>query len=286
MAAKQKRKQKRVNNVIFFGDTHCGCRLGLCPPGPIALDDGGTYSPSIEQRRTWRCWRDFWDKWVPIVTKGEPYVIVHMGDLIDGVHHQVTTPISHNLGDQAKIAKTVMRPIIDQKQCVGYYQLRGTEAHVGKSATEEERIAEDLGAIPDEAGKCARYELWIEVGKGLCHAMHHIGTTSSIQYESTAPHKEMVDEFAEAGRWGLRPPDFVIRAHRHRHIETHKSSKVGDTVSVVTPAWQLKTPLAWRKAGARVGPPELGGVLVRQGDEDIFTRHAVYTIDRAKTVMA
>ena len=97
--------KKRCNNLIIVSDTHCGCKLGLCPPYPMPLDDGGTYTISKVQRKLWAWWQEFWDDWVPRVTKGEPYAVVTNGDTLDGVHHGSTTQISHNLGDQANIAE-------------------------------------------------------------------------------------------------------------------------------------------------------------------------------------
>src|SRR5260370_29961508 len=44
-------------------------------------------------------------------------------------------------------------------------------------------------AIPTPDGQHARWELWKQVGKGLVHFSHHIGTTGTNHYESTAVHK-------------------------------------------------------------------------------------------------
>lgn len=30
-----------TNNIVCFSDTHSGCRLALCPPEGVDLDDGG-----------------------------------------------------------------------------------------------------------------------------------------------------------------------------------------------------------------------------------------------------
>jgi hypothetical protein len=251
----------------------------LCPPGPISLDDGGTYSPSANQQAVWGKWETFWGKWVPLVTRGEPFAVCFNGDALDGVHHGSVHQISHNLADQTRIALDVLRPVVEA--CEGrYYHLRGTEAHVGKSGQEEERLAEALGAIPDDAGACARHEIWFRCGRGLVHIMHHIGTTSSTAYETTAVHKEMVDAFAEAGRWNKEIPDVVVRSHRHRNVETRCQTYKGFGTSCVTAGWQLKTPFAYRIAGARQTQPHVGGTLVRCGDEDVYTRHKLWVLPR------
>jgi hypothetical protein len=280
-----------TNNIVCISDIHAGCRLALCPPEGATLDDGGTYMPSNFQQKMWALWEEFWLEWVPEATRGEPYCVVFNGDALDGVHHNSTTQISHNLGDQHKIAYRILSRVVEM--CEGrYYHIRGTEAHVGKSAAAEEALASHLGAIPNEEGQYARYDLWKTVGPGkLCHFVHHIGTTGSQAYEATAVHKELVEEFAEAGRWRNEPPDVVVRSHRHRymrssvpigHVGDKGQQSTGEAYSVVTPCWQGKTPFVWKIPGGRLSTPQFGGIVVRWADE-LFVRPKVWTVDRSKT---
>jgi len=274
---------ERINNLVIVSDLHCGCRLGLCPPGDIPLDDGGTYKQSKLQAKVWKWWIEFWTKWLPEASRHEPYAVVVNGDSLDGVHHNSTTQISHSLKDQAGIAASILSPVA--AQCKGrFYMTRGTEAHVGPSAVEDERLAEKLAAVPDEQGRHARYELWFKLGSGLIHVMHTIGTSGSMHYESTAVMKELVDEYVEAGKNRLQPPDVTVRSHRHRLLEVRVPTRLGYGISFTTPSWQLKTPYTYRLAGARVSTPQIGGSLIRQGDEDLYTRHRTWHIERTKAV--
>jgi hypothetical protein len=274
-----------INNLVVVSDTHCGCRLGLCPPEPIPLDDGGVYLHSNMQARVWEWWREFWDEWVPDVCRGEPFAIVVNGDALDGVHHRAVTQVSQNLADQARIARAVFEPLLDL--CNGQlFWIRGTEAHVGPSAQEEERLAEALGAIPNEQGQHARQELYLRLGgKTLVHLAHHIGTTGSMHYESTALMRELAEAYVESGRWGLDPPSVAVRSHRHRNAEVRVQTSKGFATVCTTAGWQLKTPFAYRIAGARQALPQIGGTLVRVGDEDVFTRHFVRTLSRPPEVV-
>lgn len=279
------RKVDHPRSIVVISDTHCGCRLGLCPPEGVTLDDGGTYLPSKMQLKVWAIWREFWDEWVPRVTKGEPFAVVMNGDALDGNHHGGTTQVSHNLKDQSALAYKCLHPVT--QACEGrYWHIRGTEAHVGPSAVEEERLAQSLGAIPNEQGQYARWELWKRIageGRGhLCHFLHHIGTTGSAAYESTALHKEMVESFVESGRWGDEPPQVIVRSHRHRHFETRIAVAGGYGIATITPAWQLKTPFTWKIPGARLSQPQLGGVLIRAGDEELHTRFFVRRMERSR----
>jgi hypothetical protein len=256
--------------------------MGLCPNEPIHLDDGGEYNSSDLQRKVWSWWMEFWDEWVPRACHNEPFGVVVNGDSLDGVHHGATTQISHNLGDQALIAENILRPVAERAE--KFFMIRGTEAHVGPSGVEEERLAKSLGAIPDEQGRHARYELWARVGKGLVHIMHHIGTTGSSHYESTAIMKELTESYAEAGRWRREPPDVVVRSHRHRHLEVRVPTNLGYGISFCTAGWQLNTPFTYRTAGGRITTPQIGGSLIRQGDEDLYTRHKTWGVERPAEV--
>ncbi len=272
-----------TNNLVIISDIHSGCRLGLYPIGAkVTLDEGTGYIPSVIQEKMWGFWREFWDSWVPKVTKGEPFDLVHNGDALNGRPHQSISNITDNPIDQKRIATAIFKPILELPNCRHFYMTRGTEAHGGKSLHAEEELAETLGTVPNEYGQYARYELWKKVGPALCHILHHIGTTGRAAYESSAPQAELVAEFATAGRWHETPPDFVVRSHRHRFIETTNPSKLGMAKSFVTPGWQAKTPFVYRIPGGRVEPPQFGGALIRRGDEDTFSRYKVWTLRRSR----
>lgn len=279
-------RPKPLRNLVVVSDTHVGCRVGLCHPDGFQMDDGGLYKPSKFQLDVWGMWRAFWDDFVPDATRGEPFAICHNGDAIDGSHHNSTTQISHNFEDQRRHAEKILKPLVDL--CEGrYYHIRGTEAHVGQSAEHEEALARALGAKPNKVGQHARYDLWINVGTSLGHLLHHIGSTGSQAYEATAPHKELTESILEAARWGKQPPDWIVRSHRHRHIETRIPTARGTAIVSVSPCWQGKTPFAWKIPGARLSTPQFGGLVVRQApDGEVFIRPKVWTIDRSETEIA
>lgn len=270
---------KKINNLVVISDEHCGCRLGLCPP-EVLLDDGAIYKQTPLQAEIWKRWMEFWDDWVPMVTREEPFVVVNNGDAIDGRHHKAVTQVSQNLTDQARIAKQILKPVVNA--CEGrYYHIRGTESHVGPSGQEEERLAEELNSIPDREGRHARWELWIEIGMGLVHLTHHIGTAGSLAYETSAVHKELEQSFVEAARWGDRHPDVIVRSHRHRNVETRIQTAKGFATACTTAGWQGKTPFVFKIVGGRQTLPQIGGTLVRAGDEDhIYTRHRLWNLRR------
>lgn len=268
----------RVPNLIVVSDIHAGCHYGLCPPKsfyPVKLDEGGTYLPSPGQKETWRLWRYFWDKWVPMVTKREPYVIVVNGDAIDGMHHRNVTHITANIHTQVELAYQILAPEVDKSS--GLIYIRGTEVHVGQGAQDEETLAARLGAIQNEHGNFSRWLAWVKMGHALINISHHVGTTGTTAYESTAPFKELVEAYNDAGRWHKKPPDVVIRSHRHRCIEIRIPSAGTYATAATTAGWQLKTPFVYRLPTGRVAEAQIGGHLIRLGDEDtVYSRFCVW----------
>lgn len=287
MTAILERKQ-RINNLIVISDLHTNCRLGLFPKGyKMRLDDGGHYIGSDLQTVVWGWWLDFWNNWVPEVTRGEPFMLAVNGDTIDGgAHHGNTTHISANKTDQGRLAVHILKPVV--RRAKRLYVVRGTEVHVGASGCDEEAIAEELGAVPNKVGQYSRWRLRLRVGNALVDLAHHIGTTGSMAYESSAILKELEQIYVDSARWSEEPPDVVVRSHRHTNAEVRiQRRKEGAprgsfATSCTTPGWQLKTPFAQRVPGARRTRPQFGGTLVRFGDEDIYTRHYVQSIQETE----
>jgi ribonucleoside-triphosphate reductase len=77
----------------------------------------------------------------------------------------------------------------------------------------------------------------------------------------------------------------VGNSHRHRFIEVKVSTAGGDGIVVVTPGWQLATPFVQKLPGGRTSTPQIGGILLRAGDEEHFTRHKIWNIERAPEVV-
>lgn len=274
------KKSHRVNNIVVVSDLHCGCELGLCPSEGARRDEGGRYMPSPVQKQIWKLWEEFWRVHVPRMTRRQPYTVVVNGECVDGVHHGSKSQWSHNLADQAGCAVEILRPIV--KRCQGrLIIIRGTEAHSGKSGEWDEWIARELKAIPNRYGQHSRYELWKMIGSNLVHILHHIGTTSASAYESTALYRELVEAYVDAGRWNDRPPDAIVRSHRHRHFCISVASGRGQAIAVVTPGWQGRTPFAYKVAGSRQSQPQFGGIVLHsEGQHGISEEHKVWRLER------
>lgn len=277
----------KVNNIVVVSDTHVGCQLAILPKEGARMDEGGWYKPNRLQSKLCDYWEEFWEGFVPETTKGEPYIVVHNGDMTDGVHHNSTTMWSQNPEDQCEAAAQLMEPRI--KGAEAFYMVRGTEAHVGKSAYYEERLAKRLGAKPDKDGHYARWKLWMPFGsQDLIHFLHHVGSTGSTNYKHSALSKELAEMYTNAGRWQNKPPTILVRSHRHTcdwagsPTGLRNSKHLTGTAEIfTTPCWQGKTPFAYKIPGARQGQPEFGGLVIRyhQSDDVTFVRPWVRTVE-------
>lgn len=281
--------------VVVVSDTHCGSRLGLFPPDGIEIkngqDKGNKVSPSPFQSWMTEKWYEFWSVFVPEATEGEPFDIVLNGDLIDGRHHQQDSLITNDLSEQVEIAVASFDPVFAlpciSKRLRRIFMVDGTEAHCGLANENQKFLAARWPVKPDEGGNAVRRELWLEVGQkgrhnALVHFLHHIGTASVSAYETTAIHRELVEAFQEAARWGNRVPSIIIRSHRHRQAKTSVASQNGLAIAEVTAGWQGHTPYCYRIAGARQAIPQFGGTVIRSGPLDCYTRSAVWGFKRTE----
>jgi len=244
--------------IVVISDLHVGSTSGLCPAEGIDLDEKDHYTPSRFVQEMHRVWELFW-KFNAEQCKGiKNRSLVINGDLVDGVHHNTVAVATSNIMLQEDAAGDILKPICKNFDRV--FVTRGTEAHVGQSAQSDERIAKEIKAeIDQDTGKYSRWQLWLDVDDVVFNIAHHIGVTSSAAYESSAVMREMVAALVEAGQWGQKLPDVIVRSHRHRYIMLGIPSAKGLIQAVVTPGWQLRSPYVERIDRMRL--PHVGGVI-------------------------
>jgi hypothetical protein len=265
-------KRVGIRHIICISDLHAGSSVSVCPPD-VTLDDGGIYRYSKYQKVLWEWWNEFWYGWVPAQVDGEPFSVVINGDVLDGKHHETTTIISANLADQQKIAEKLLRPICELTPRL--IIVRGTEAHAGKTGQHEEQLAQALGAVGPEPWLCSWWEYKATLNDNLIHFAHHIGVTSSAAYRSSALMRTIANNFVDAGQWGTRPPDLIVRSHRHRQTEVVEPTKNGVCRIVVTPGWQLKTPFIYRTGQDE--KPQIGGICISASGSSLKVRSRTWT---------
>lgn len=271
----------KIEHIIVVSDIHAGSSVAVCPPN-FKLDDGGVYRFSRMQSVLWSWWQEFWTEWVPMVTAGDPYIVIVNGDIIDGQVKGSTAQVSVNMEDQARIALELLDPVA--KAASGIHIVRGTEAHNGKSGLWEERIAESLGARKAEGGRYSSWDLWMNFKGQLIHFAHHIGCTSSTAAETSALSRELSAAFVESGQFHNRYPDMIVRSHRHRFSQIAIPTAKDVAQVVVTPSWQLHTPHGHR-LGLSMRTPQIGGICISHGGGGLFIRQFIKAPTRGKAIV-
>lgn len=265
----------KVRNVVVIGDTHCGSSIALMPPR-FKNREGQIINQSPQQKILWKWWKEFWE-FAEEICAGDPFIVVHNGDMIDGSHHGTTQLGTNNVSKQREMFVDMMKPRLENAEA--FYCTCGTMAHAGQSSADEESCARQLNAVKDSNGNHVRQDLWIEMGADLIQFAHHIGVTSSQAYKSSPAMRLMASMYGAAGEWGFRPPTIMIRSHAHDYVEVKRPN----CRVVVCPAWQLKSDWVWGKDTASL--PIIGGLVLRQGEQGkVFIRDFVRTMKPSQPI--
>jgi hypothetical protein len=258
-----KRAEKgRAVVVAITSDQHCGGTTSLCPPR-IRLDDGGCYEASKAQLWLWQSWQEYWQR-VDAVRRQHSALLyqVYNGDLVEGFHHGSVQVMNGNPNAQAAVVNAVMRVPLDLKPDRLAF-IRGTESHVGQSASAEERIADGLRrdkrpVVGDaDTGTASHWHLKMEIQGVRLDFAHHgrVGTRPWTKPNVTA--NLAAEIFYDHAASGEPHPHLAIRSHMHQLVDTHDQHP---TRVIQTPAWQLATAFIHRIAPGKLA--DVGGIIV------------------------
>lgn len=231
----------------------------------MRLDDGGRYLPSKAQLWLWEKWCDFWDTVDRIrrEAKADLYCLYN-GDAVDGPHHhQTTQSISGNEEVQAYLASRVFgvpRALKPARQFV----VRGTEVHVGPSASSEENLARWMQAEKDPITETWSSWQWrLDIHGVRIDAAHHTNMGRVPWTQANAANQLAARILMEHARYGLPHPHLAFRAHVHNPADSFKAQPVR---AIILPPWQLKTGFGHRVATDKIITPIGGAWAVIQPD--------------------
>jgi hypothetical protein len=248
--------------IAVVSDVHAGSSVSVCSP-KIELDDGGEYVASKSQQWLWQNWLNFWER-VKTIRDRENAKLYQIwnGDLTEGSHHSSTQILSGNSSVQAQVVAALMKVPLDLAPDKMWF-IRGTEAHVGKSAEGEEKIADGLRRdkrpiVKDrDTGTSSHWHAKLEVDGVRLDFAHHgrIG-----QRPWTKPNVTMnlaAEIFYEHAARGEPWPHIAVRSHFHTYVDTGGAHPVR---VIQTPAWQLHTAFAHKVVTEKLA--DIGGVLI------------------------
>ena len=261
--------------IAVVNDLHAGSTVAICPPR-IELDDGGAYEASKAQRWLWQSWGAYWDA---VEAKrrelGARLFIVFNGDLFDGDHHNTPQILSRNPEAQSAVLRECLAIPLSLNPDKLFF-VRGTEAHVGKSASGEEgvarRLRDDGKPVQGDpaAGTASWWHLRMDVDGIRFDVAHHGRTGHRAHTEGNAANLYAHDILLQHIKDGDRPPDIALRAHYHRFNDSYDMCPVR---VITNGAWQLKTGFVHKVAADSMS--HIGGLMawVRDGKYGVEKIH-------------
>jgi hypothetical protein len=148
-------------------------------------------------------------------------VTVFNGDLVEGDHHGTSQILSKNPNAQAAVVNAAMAVPLGMKPD-RIYIVRGTEAHVGGSASAEERIADGLRRDKrpvegdTETGTASHWHLRLTIHNTLIDVTHHGRTGQREHTRGSAAVLHAHDVLLSHAKNGDRFPDLCLRGHHHK----------------------------------------------------------------------
>jgi hypothetical protein len=145
-------------------------------------------------------------------------LLINMGDIIDGDHHQTHQLTTKDEGQQAKTAREFMRWTKEQFDFQHgrdkLFIIEGTESHTRDN---EETIAQDLNAEKfSDGASCAPF-LELDIQGKLFWFYHH-GVSAGYSYTSgNGLYNYIKKIYIDRRMQEKRPPNFIMTGHTHKY---------------------------------------------------------------------
>jgi len=241
---------KPIRKLVLFGDPHFGSPRALMPPA-FKTSEGQVVHQSPGQQWLWYQFRDFIN-WISAATADEPYGLVLMGDLIEGIHHGSAEVVSAQLEDHISMACDVLGPMADE--AAQTFVLLGTESHTRNC---ENAIARAIGAKCCPVSGGAWRDLNLTVNGTDCFFTHHAGTSSRVYLSASRLSIHLGNMQLERIRARHSfIPTVMVAGHCHR-MDVYTDSR---GLCMTTPSWQLLTRYGHKVVSTAV--PHVGGAVL------------------------
>ena len=245
--------------IAVTSDHHVGSTLGLSAPQGARTDDGQKIIPSKVQRWTWQCWRDFHDK-VDARRKELDAKLIYVlnGDCVDGDHHNTTALMAPDAEAAQMYLGQEVFGVPKSLEPDHLFIVRGTEAHVGPSASAEEALAQMLRCDRDpETQNFSSYILRFREHGVLFDFRHHCSVGGQLWTRPGGVARLAFRHWAECMENNEEPANVIVRSHVHVHGDSGSAHR---TRAIVTPAWQLKTAYVHKVATESIA--DIGGIII------------------------
>jgi hypothetical protein len=260
--------------ICLPSDTHSGSTLGLMPPKQFCLHEGGFYDPTPGQKLIWNQWTECWEK-IKKERKNSDLIVVHGGDLVEGIHHDTVQIISPRIDEHEDVARLCLdwafRKVGFHKGDK-YYQIGGSGAHAGNGSSSEERIAKDFdGAIPlwkqqvyDEEGdkingRFTHDRLYRSINGVVFDISHHGGSIGQRAWTTeNGLYNKLKSIYFSCLENKMPMPRYWIRGHNHVYVRAEYRGKLGTITGIMLPGFQIRTDYCYRKINYDPQPATIG----------------------------
>ncbi len=250
--------------LVYCSDLHVNSTVGLCPPNVIQ-DDGQSHILSPLQVKLWKGWEMAW-QWVKYEAGTDEIVTIFGGDLGEAdSKNRSTQVITRNKSTMLTMISDALEPAYKISRRAFF--IRGTEAHVGKSAWVEEETAKDcLIAVPASKKIYSHWQLRLNIDGYRIFASHHPPSMTN-PVNAAKKIRDMYYTFGE------QPPDLALFGHIHT---------VYDSGLTIKP--RIMTAPCWTYGGAyikRLGiydAPQIGLIALEIVDGKLIGEPMVYRL--------
>ena len=241
----------KQNVIAFVNDLHVGHPFAVCPAS-WTLHDGNVFTPNPLQQQIRAHWVACWQR-IGQLRQGARLIVVTVGDLVEGTHHDTTQIITNRVDTQEAMAVAVIEEGLMYAGFRRRDQLRfvtGTPAHDGNGLQSVERIARSILDM-DQDGRLSRDRLLLSVAGQVFDVAHQPGSGPGTRAQTfgNAFQNWLRSLYYESLETGRQPPRFVVRAHYHTYLKREVHSMAGEVAitGYILPAWKLKDEYVYRR---------------------------------------
>lgn len=256
--------------IIFVNDLHVGHPFALCPATWV-LHDGNVFTPNALQVQIRAHWLACWQR-IGEQRKGARLVVVYVGDLVEGLHHDTTQVVTPRIDTQEAMAIAV----IEEGLRLAHFKNRGdqlrfvtgTPAHDGNGLQSIERIARNVLDC-DGDGRASRDHLLLSIDGLLIDVAHQPGSGPGARAQTygNAFQNWLKSVYYESLETGRPCPRVVVRAHYHTYLKREVCNLAGDVVltGYILPAWKLKDEYVYRRQAHALASIGMLSITVQDG---------------------
>lgn len=234
--------------ILVISDTHDGSTKGISLPEYISAHLKPISHCEELLNRFWEV-RDW---------AGKVDYLFHLGDGCDGWNPKQrgegrTTEEKYQVEGLTKIIKTV-------KGSPKIIWIKGSHYHVGQAVGHlDERVAENVGALPDRYGNFARTMTDIQIEDIVFNLCHKVSRTRSVWVYQLTP----IGRLMAVAKLNDRPNTITLRGHAHTYAYAGFTNSMG----MICPSFELNTEFLEEQGD--LSEPRIGGVVINV-DKDRF----------------